>query len=125
MHPTPFFSDLRKAYEAELHDLSFDSDGKHVLKKHLAERRPQLTQIVLTYCYKLTDEAVKHLAEHCPQLIYVNLVCCDKITDISLDKLGEGCRKLTFVDISGCPHITQTASDRLQQRLPDVHIKIN
>ena len=46
MHPTPFFSDLRKAYEAELHDLSFDSDGKHVLKKHLAERRKELPFLV-------------------------------------------------------------------------------
>lgn len=46
MHPTPFFSELRKAYEAELHDLRFDSDGKQVLNKRLAERRKELPFLV-------------------------------------------------------------------------------
>lgn len=42
MSTSTFFSDLRSAYEAELDDLRFDSEGKDVLRKRLAEKRKEL-----------------------------------------------------------------------------------
>lgn len=41
-----YFSDLRKAYEAELDDLTSDSEGKDVLKKRLAAKRGEIGFLV-------------------------------------------------------------------------------
>ena len=39
---SPYFHELRSAYQAEMDDLSFDSEGKDVLRQRLAEKRDQL-----------------------------------------------------------------------------------
>ena len=41
-----FFSDLRSAYDAELDDLSQDSEGKDVLKKRLADKRGEIDFLI-------------------------------------------------------------------------------
>ncbi|MCB1980306.1 MAG: hypothetical protein M9919_10155 [Burkholderiaceae bacterium] len=41
-----YFSDLRSAYEAELDDLTSDSEGKDVLKKRLAAKRSEIGFLV-------------------------------------------------------------------------------
>lgn len=41
-----FFTDLRSAYQAELDDLSQDSEGKDVLKKRLADKRGEIDFLV-------------------------------------------------------------------------------
>ena len=43
---SPFFTDLRSAYQAELDDLSQDSEGKDVLKKRLADKRGEIDFLV-------------------------------------------------------------------------------
>ena len=43
---SPFFTDLRSAYEAELDDLSQDSEGKDVLRKRLADKRGEIDFLV-------------------------------------------------------------------------------
>ena len=42
MSISPFFHELRSAYQAEINDLSFDSEGRDVLRQRLAERRKEL-----------------------------------------------------------------------------------
>ena len=39
---SPFFHNLRVAYQAEINDLTFDSEGQDVLVKRLKERRKEL-----------------------------------------------------------------------------------
>lgn len=41
MKISPFFLGLRSAYQAELDDLTFDSEGRHVLRQRLSERRQE------------------------------------------------------------------------------------
>lgn len=43
MRISPFFCHLDSAYQAEVDDLSFDSEGKDVLRQRLAEKRKELT----------------------------------------------------------------------------------
>lgn len=43
---TPFFVDLYAAYQAELDDLSFDSEQKHVLAQRLADKRREMAFLV-------------------------------------------------------------------------------
>ena len=42
MSISPFFHQLRSAYQAELNDLTFDSEGQDVLQRRLKERRKEL-----------------------------------------------------------------------------------
>jgi hypothetical protein len=42
MSISPFFHELRSAYQAEINDLTFDSEGRDVLRQHLAARRKEL-----------------------------------------------------------------------------------
>jgi hypothetical protein len=42
MKISPFFLQLRSAYQAEIDDLTFDSDGQDVLRQRLAARRKEV-----------------------------------------------------------------------------------
>jgi hypothetical protein len=46
MNISPFFQQLRSAYEAELDDLTSDSEGKNVLRQRLAEKRKELNFLI-------------------------------------------------------------------------------
>ncbi len=46
MKISPYFYDLRSAYQAELDDLISDSEGKDVLRKRLAEKRNEIAFLV-------------------------------------------------------------------------------
>jgi hypothetical protein len=43
---SPFFHDLRSAYQAEIDDLTQDSEGKDVLRKRLAQKRSEMGFLV-------------------------------------------------------------------------------
>ncbi len=47
MNITPFFLELRSAYQAEIDDLTFDSEGRDVLRQRLADKRKQVAFLVL------------------------------------------------------------------------------
>jgi hypothetical protein len=42
MNITPFFRNLRSSYQSELDDMTFDSDGKDILRQRLAQRRKEI-----------------------------------------------------------------------------------
>lgn len=46
MSISPFFQQLRSAYESELDDLTFDSEGRNVLRQRLAEKRKELKFLI-------------------------------------------------------------------------------
>lgn len=46
MNISPFFLDLHSAYQAEMDDLTFDSDGRDVLRQRLADKRKQIGFLV-------------------------------------------------------------------------------
>ena len=46
MRISPFFLNLHSAYQAEMDDLTFDSDGRDVLRQRLANKRRQIAFLV-------------------------------------------------------------------------------
>ncbi len=75
---SPFFRNLRTAYQAEIDDLAFDSDGRNVLAQRLKQRRkelsflismlelsPEMVAVVLhkAFTYKLPG-AMEHVLRH-------------------------------------------------------------
>lgn len=75
---SPFFRNLRTAYQAEIDDLAFDSDGHNVLTQRLKQRRkelsflvsmlelsPEMVAVVLhkAFTFKLSG-AIEHALQH-------------------------------------------------------------
>jgi hypothetical protein len=54
---SPFFNDLRSAYQAEIDDLTEDSEGKDVLRKRLSQKRAEIGFLV-----KMMDVAPEMVA---------------------------------------------------------------
>ncbi len=46
MNISPFFRNLRSAYQSEMDDLTFDSDGRDVLRQRLADKRKEIGFLV-------------------------------------------------------------------------------
>ena len=46
MNISPFFINLRSAYQSEIDDLTFDSDGRDVLRQRLADKRREIGFLV-------------------------------------------------------------------------------
>jgi hypothetical protein len=58
MQISPFFRNLRNAYQSEIDDMSFDSEGKNVLQQRLAQRRSEMEFLV-------------HMIEMSPEMVAV------------------------------------------------------
>ena len=75
---SPFFRNLRTAYRAEMDDLTFDSDGRDVLRQRLGEKRkeigflvqmmelsPEMVAVIFHQGLGFTEPAVmEHLLSH-------------------------------------------------------------
>jgi phosphopantothenoylcysteine synthetase/decarboxylase len=46
MNITPFFRDLRSSYQSEIDDMTFDSDGKDILRQRLVQRRKEMDFLI-------------------------------------------------------------------------------
>ncbi|HEY3049698.1 MAG TPA: hypothetical protein VGJ72_19815 [Polaromonas sp.] len=53
---TPFFLELRSAYQSEIDDLRFDSEGRDVLRQRLADKRQEINFLV--HMMELSPEMV-------------------------------------------------------------------
>ncbi len=94
MSISPFFQELRSAYQAELDDLNSDSEGQYILDKRLAEKRqeldfllqmmdlnPEMVAVVLHQAFEFTEpELMDHFITH------------DADDLLSWDALSEGMR---------------------------------
>jgi hypothetical protein len=58
MNITPFFRDLRNSYQAEIDDMTYDSEGQDVLRQRLAQRRKEMDFLV-------------HMMEPSPEMVAV------------------------------------------------------
>lgn len=85
MNISPFFSDLRSAYQSELEDLTFDSEGRDVLRQRLADKRkeigflvqmmelsPEMVAVVFHQGFKFSapavmDDLLGHEADELPE----------------------------------------------------------
>lgn len=78
MKISPFFLHLRSAYQSEMDDLTFDSEGRDVLRQRLADRRkelgfllqmielsPEMVAVVFHQGFRFKSSAVMdHLISH-------------------------------------------------------------
>jgi hypothetical protein len=85
MSISPFFQTLRTAYQAEIDDLTFDSEGNDILRQRLAQRRkeigfllqmmelsPEMVAVVFHQAFRFKlpaamDDLVSHESEELPE----------------------------------------------------------
>ncbi len=94
MSISPFFQELRTAYQAELDDLNSDSEGHYILDKRLAEKRQELE--FLLQMMDLNPEMVAVVLHqafefHEPELMD-HFITLDADDLLSWDTLSEGVR---------------------------------
>ena len=94
MSISPFFQELRTAYQAELDDLNSDSEGHHILDKRLAEKRQELE--FLLQMMDLNPEMVAVVLHQAfefeePELM-AHFITRDAEDLLSWDTLSEGIR---------------------------------
>ena len=94
MSISPFFQELRTAYQAELDDLNSDSEGHYILDKRLAEKRQELE--FLLQMMDLNPEMVAVVLHqafefHEPELL-AHFITRDADDLLSWDTLSEGVR---------------------------------
>ena len=94
MSISPFFQELRSAYQAELDDLNSDSEGHYILDKRLAEKRKELD--FLLQMMDLSPEMVAVVLHqafefHEPELM-AHFITRDADDLLSWDALSEGVR---------------------------------
>jgi hypothetical protein len=94
MSISPFFQELRSAYQAELDDLNSDSEGHYILDKRLAEKRKELD--FLLQMMDLSPEMVAvvlHQAFEFPEPeLMAHFITRDADDLLSWDALSEGVR---------------------------------
>ncbi len=94
MSISPFFQELRSAYQAELDDLNSDSEGHYILDKRLAEKRKELD--FLLKMMDLSPEMVAVVLHqafefHEPELM-AHFITRDADDLLSWDAVSEGVR---------------------------------
>jgi len=94
MSISPFFQELRSAYQAELDDLNSDSEGHYILDKRLAEKRKELD--FLLQMMDLSPEMVAVVLHqafefHEPEMM-AQFITLDADDLLSWDALSEGVR---------------------------------
>jgi len=94
MSISPFFQELRSAYQAELDDLNSDSEGHYILDKRLAEKRQELA--FLLQMMDLNPEMVAVVLHqafefHEPELMD-HFITLDADDLLSWEALSEGVR---------------------------------
>jgi hypothetical protein len=75
--------------------------------KLITEHCQSITQLGITGCEKITDEAVKYFG-NLPYLTRVDISVNPQLSNASLAAISAGCPNLEELDIHNCPKITDT-----------------
>ena len=83
MQTSSFFDQLRSAYASEIDDMTFDSEGKNVLRQRLAERRKELA--FLRQMMELSPEMVSVVFHQCCR--FKNPALIEPVLSLESDEL--------------------------------------
>jgi len=86
----------------------------------LAQSCPNIEELNLSQCKRISDATCAALSSHCPKLQRLNLDSCPEITDMSLKDLAAGCPLLTHINLSWCELLTDNGVDALAKGCPEL-----
>lgn len=73
---------------------------------HVTLHSPQLRELDLSSCHKLSDAAIRAAAVACPKLLSLDTSFCSCVTDETLREISQACTSLSSLDASNCPNIS-------------------
>lgn len=79
---------------------------KRTSMAHVSLSCPQLRELDLTACHKLSDAAIRSAVTTCPLLGSLNMSSCSCVTDETLREIAFACPNLCILDASYCPNIS-------------------
>ena len=83
---------------------------------------PELTRLLLPYCWRITDDAMLPLATGCcPKLQELSFASCVNITDAALRSIANGCPGLSSLAV-GNTAVTDNGIDTLVKACPNMRV---
>ncbi|KAJ3702504.1 hypothetical protein LUZ61_006209 [Rhynchospora tenuis] len=73
---------------------------------HVTLHSPQLRELDLSSCHKLSDAAIRAAAVACPKLTSLDTSFCSCVTDETLREISQACLSLSSLDASNCHNIS-------------------
>ncbi|KAF5179226.1 F-box/LRR-repeat protein [Thalictrum thalictroides] len=73
---------------------------------HVVLNCPQLQDLDVGSCHKLSDAGIRSAATSCPLLSSLDMSNCSCVTDETLREIGDNCAHLHALNASYCPNIT-------------------
>ncbi|KAG1342646.1 F-box/LRR-repeat protein 15 [Cocos nucifera] len=67
---------------------------------------PQLHELDLSSCHKLSDAVIRSAATSCPLLASLDMSSCSCVSDETLREIAFACPNLCILDASNCPNIS-------------------
>ncbi|KAI1286788.1 F-box/LRR-repeat protein 14 [Halotydeus destructor] len=86
--------------------------------KEVTHNVPNIDSLVLTGCFKLTDDQLMPAFGHLiPSLTELNLSMCKRLTDRSVTQVTQHLKNLESLDLSGCCELTNQALVDIEKNL--------
>ena len=90
--------------------------------KSIAENLPELKDLNLRYCYKISDASVHAICENLPLLSKLNLSQCSRITDAAIWNLANSLLCIKELRLWGCMKLTCTSVLAITTKLPTLNL---
>ena len=84
----------------------------------------QLTRVEIPRSSRrhIADSWLHNIVKKCPNLRQLVLEECSKVTDKGLEFVGKGCPQLQSLDVFGCDKVTRKGLEFVRKRCPFVKI---
>lgn len=79
-----------------------------------------LQSVDVSYCLKLTDDAIAGLIQHAPHISELYLAGCAQMTNRALQSIGKLKEHLAGLDLSRCQHFTDDGISKLVRSCPRI-----
>lgn len=79
-----------------------------------------LQSVDVSYCQKLTDDAIAGLIQHAPRLSELYVAGCTHMTNRALQSIGKLKENLSGLDLSHCQHFTDDGTSQLVRSCPRI-----
>ncbi|KAI0995223.1 SCF E3 ubiquitin ligase complex F-box protein [Podosphaera aphanis] len=94
-------------------DLTFCARLTDQAVEKIIQVAPRLRNIVFAKCRLLTDAAVNSISKLGKNLHYLHLGHCGQITDSSIVNLVASCNRIRYIDLGCCIHLTDISVTKL------------
>ena len=87
---------------------------------HRVINKTRLTNLSLSMCRSITDEAILSIGYHLQFLVSLNLCGTWELSDSGIQGVTDKCRRLRILDLSGCWELTDKSMKSISENCPNL-----